>query len=69
MKIRPLHHIVTGVFIASLLVACSDDKPEEKTAKKGVFTPYVEAHNEAQEAANLANEAMKRNEERMQQRD
>lgn len=69
MNTSSIHLTMIVMLSAVLLPACSNDKPEEKSAKKGVFTPYVEAHNEAQETANLVNEAMRRNEERLQQGD
>jgi len=54
------------------LAACGDDSKQEaqkQAEKKGVFTPYVEAHKEATQAADALNEAMQRNEERMRERD
>lgn len=55
------------------LSACSgDDKDkqvQEQAEKKGVFTPYAEAHKEATQAADALNQAMQRNEEQINKRD
>ena len=53
------------------LYGCGDNdrQEQEQAEKKGVFTPYVEAHKEATHTADAVNEAMQRREERLHERD
>ncbi len=71
---KPTTTLILISTLALGLAACSgsddeDRQTQEQAGKKGVFTPYAEAHDEATQAADALNQAMQRNEERINERD
>lgn len=69
MNTQQLRSSLIGLSVLALLAACGDDQSAEKTKKEGVFTPYVEAHDEAKATADAVNEALKLQQQRLQERD